>query len=215
MRQAPQLVIFDCDGVLVDSERIAVRVDQQVLETVGLSLSQEEIIDRFVGRSASVLDAVIEEHLGHPVPQEMRAEFDRLYQQAFEANLEPVVGIREALEQIPLPMCVASSSKPRSLRHKLEMTGLIPFFGDHIFSANQVARGKPAPDLFLFAAEQMRCPPSDSVVIEDSQYGIEAARAAGMRVFAFAGGITPIGHLRREGVVLFDDMRALPALLGA
>lgn len=214
MQEAPQLVIFDCDGVLIDSERIAVRIDREILERVGLSLSEEEIIDRFVGRSASVMDAVIEEHLGYPITPEMRAEFDRLYQQAFEANLEPVVGIPEALAQIRLPMCVASSSEPDSLRRKLEMTGLTRYFADHLFSARQVARGKPAPDLFLFAAEQMRCRPSDSVVIEDSQYGIEAARAAGMRVFAFTGGITPLDHLQREGVVLFDDMRALPTLLG-
>jgi HAD superfamily hydrolase (TIGR01509 family) len=210
-----RLAIFDCDGVLVDSERIAVQVNQVVLERVGLSLAEEEIIDRFVGRSESVMDAMIEDHLGHPIPGEMRDEFDGLYRQAFEANLKPVEGISEALKQIRLPMCVASSSQPDSLRLKLGITGLIPYFGDHIFSAAQVSRGKPAPDLFLFAADRMGCSPSESVVIEDSQYGVQAALAAGMGVLAYTGGITSRETLQREGAILFDEMRALPALLRA
>jgi HAD superfamily hydrolase (TIGR01509 family) len=211
--EPPQLVIFDCDGVLVDSEPIAVGIDQLVLERVGLSLSRREIIDRFVGRSASVMDAVIEERLGHPIPPELRAEFDRLYQRAFDAELKPVAGIPEALERIRLPMCVASSSEPNSLRHKLQLTRLDCYFGDRVFSARQVPRGKPAPDLFLFAAEQMRFPPSRSVVVEDSQYGVQAGLAAGMRVLAYTGGITANDTLRSDGVVLFDDMQELPTLL--
>jgi HAD superfamily hydrolase (TIGR01509 family) len=210
----PELVIFDCDGVLVDSEPIAVRVDQEILASVGLDLSREEIIDRFVGRSAAVMEAAVAEHLGHPVTPAMRAHFDRLYADAMASELTPVPGVVRALERIPQPKCVASSSKMSNLRRKLAMTGLLPFFGNAIFSADQVARGKPAPDLFLFAAERMSAAPGACVVVEDSQYGVSAALAAGMRVLAFAGGITAASSLRQDGAVLFDDMSALPGLLG-
>jgi HAD superfamily hydrolase (TIGR01509 family) len=190
-----------------------VRVDHEVLASVGLELSREEIIDRFVGRSAGALEAAIAEHLGHPVTPEMKAEFDRRYVEAFTSELAPVPGVTGALERIGLPKCVASSSQMPNLRRKLEMTGLLPFFGDAVYSADQVARGKPAPDLFLFAADRMGAAPGACVVVEDSQYGVTAARAAGMRVLAFTGGITAASTLQQDGAVLFDEMSALPDLL--
>jgi HAD superfamily hydrolase (TIGR01509 family) len=211
----PELVIFDCDGVLVDSELIAVEIDREVLRMVGIELSETEIVERFVGRSAAVMDAMIEEHLRGPVPQSLRQTFDRMYQDAFDARLTAVAGIEDALDRIEQSVCVASSSTPRSLRHKLELTGLYERFDGHVYSASQVPRGKPAPDLFLFAADQMGVPPEHCVVIEDSPYGLQAARAARMCALAYAGGLIPTVRLEMDGVTIFDDMRRLPELLCA
>ena len=147
------LVIFDCDGVLVDSERIAVEIDLLVLNRVGLTMTKQDVIDRFVGRSASVMDSAIEEHLGGPVSPELQAEFDHLYVEAFERDLAPVPGIGQALAALTHPTCVASSSTPDSLRRKLTHVGLYDTFAGRIFSAVEVANGKPAPDLFLHAAK--------------------------------------------------------------
>jgi HAD superfamily hydrolase (TIGR01509 family) len=213
VREPPELVIFDCDGVLVDSERIAVKVDQVVLATVGIALTEAEIIDRFVGRSASVMDQAIEKQLGGPIPKDLRQRWEDLYRRAFEIDLKPVDGINEALAELRQPACVASSSEPRSLRHKLALTGLLPRFEGRIFSASQVRRGKPAPDVFLYAAAQLGVPPEGCVVVEDSQYGVEAALAADMHVLAYAGGITRIDTLQREGVAVFHAMRDLPGLI--
>lgn len=211
----PELVIFDCDGVLVDSERIAVRLDRAKLRELGIPLSESEIVDLFMGRPTAVMDAWIEEQLGHPLPSEQRAHYERRFDEAFAAELAPVDGVEEALDRIALPVCVASSSEPDSLRHKLELTGLAARFGDHVFSASQVPRGKPAPDLFLFAAEQMGAAPHRCAVIEDSRHGVAAARAAGMTTFAYTGGLAPKSTLAHDGVILFEDMRELPALLRA
>jgi len=210
-----QLVIFDCDGVLVDSEPIAVRIDVAVLHDVGLPLSKAEVIDRFVGRSPRVMLEAIEAHLGHPLPGNWGERYGHLYWDAFEAELTAVDGIQAALEQISLPSCVASSSEPDSLRHKLELTGLYERFAGRIFSASEVANGKPAPDLFLYAAEQMGVDPPDCVVVEDSRYGVQAARAAGMDVVGYAGGLTPAAVLEGPRTVVFESMRELPELIHA
>jgi HAD superfamily hydrolase (TIGR01509 family) len=208
-----ELVIFDCDGVLVDSEPTAVKVDREVLRMVGIELSEAEIVERFVGRSTSVMDAMIEEHLGGPIPRSLKQTFDRMYLDAFETTLAAVDGVADALERIHQPVCVASSSTSESLRHKLELTGLHDRFDGHAYSATQVRRGKPAPDLFLFAAEQMGVAPARCVVVEDSPYGLQAARAARMRALAYDGGFVDRTRLRLEDVMVFDDMRLLPELL--
>ena len=208
-----QLVIFDCDGVLVDSEPIAVRIDLEILHDVGLPLSEAEVIERFVGRSPRVMREAIQTHLGHPVPGSWQERYEHLYWDAFEAELTAVEGVREALEQISLPSCVASSSEPDSLRHKLELTDLYERFQGRIFSASEVANGKPAPDLFLYAAGRMGVAPPACVVVEDSRYGVEAARAAGMDVLGYAGGLTPASVLAGPRTVVFDDMRELPGLI--
>lgn len=208
-----ELVIFDCDGVLVDSEGLAVEIDQRVLQMVGIELSRAQIIERFVGRSATVMDAMIEKRLGGPIPDALKDDWNRLYEDAFAARLTSIEGIEAALEQIELPVCVASSSTPETLRHKLELTGLRERFGGHHYSASQVAQGKPAPDLFLFAAKRMGVFPDRCAVVEDSPYGIEAAIAAGMRPFAYVGGLIPRKRLQIGNAILFDHMRELPSLL--
>lgn len=208
-----RLVIFDCDGVLVDSEPIAIRIDIEMLAELGVTMSPDEVIERFVGRSPEVILADVEAQLGGRVPDGWLERGDARLRAAFEAELTPVPGIEQALDAIDVSTCVASSSGHEFLRLKLELTGLYGRFVGNIFSATEVANGKPAPDLFLHAARQMGAEPSDCVVVEDSRYGVQAARAAGMDVFGYAGGVTPPHVLEGPRTVVFDDMHTLPQLL--
>ena len=214
MAPAPvELVIFDCDGVLIDSERLAVKLDVRLLHELGWPLSEAEVIERFVGRSDRETRTAIEAHLGRPLPADWDQRTKRLYREAFANELAPVEGVLEALDRISLPSCIASSGTHEHLRYTLTLTGLYDRFAGRIFSAEDVAAGKPAPDLFLHAAERMGAEPERCVVVEDSRAGVDAARAAGMDVLAFAGGLTPAELLDGPGTVLFEDMRALPGLL--
>jgi HAD superfamily hydrolase (TIGR01509 family) len=209
------LVIFDCDGVLVDSERIAVRIDAIVLERLGWPLTEAEIIDRFMGRSEAYMTGAIERAIGRSLPAGWEGEFAPLYRDALEAELEAVDGVVEALNSISTPTCVASSSTHERLRLTLGLTGLYERFEGRIFSSTDVTNGKPAPDLFLHAAATLGADPARCAVIEDSRYGVEAARAAGMRAFGYAGGLTAAELLAGPATTVFHDMRELPALLEA
>jgi HAD superfamily hydrolase (TIGR01509 family) len=213
VRTPISLVIFDCDGVLVDTERIAVRIDVMVLAQLGWSMTEAEVVQRFMGRSDEEMTADIEAHLGRRLPDSWEEPFRHLYRQAFEAELEPVAGVVEALDAIATPTCVASSGTHEKIRFTLGLTGLYERFAGRIFSVSDVARGKPAPDLFLHAAGRMGVPPGQCAVVEDSRYGVEAARAAGMRAFGYAGGLAPKGSLAGPHTVVFEDMRELPRLL--
>jgi HAD superfamily hydrolase (TIGR01509 family) len=208
-----RLVIFDCDGVLVDSEPIAVRIDVEMLAEVGIEMSEAEVIERYVGRSPEVILADTEARLGRRVPEGWFERGEARIREAYKTALRPVDGIVEALDAIDVPVCVASSSGHDNLRYKLELTGLYERFAGHIFSATEVANGKPAPDLFLHAASRMGADPADCAVVEDSRYGVQAARAAGMDVFGYAGGLTPRDVLEGARTIVFDDMRTLPKLL--
>jgi HAD superfamily hydrolase (TIGR01509 family) len=210
---AVELVIFDCDGVLIDSERLAVKVDVLALRELGWPLSEAQVIERFVGRSDRDTRAAIEAHLGRTLPDGWQQTINARYHEAFAAELAPVAGVREALDRITLPTCVASSGTHQHLRYTLRLTGLYERFAGRIFSAEDVANGKPAPDLFLHAAASMSARPGACVVVEDSRSGVEAARAAGMRVLAFAGGLTPSDLLDGANTTVFADMRQLPRLL--
>jgi HAD superfamily hydrolase (TIGR01509 family) len=180
------LLIFDCDGVLVDSEVIAHQTLLDALATIGLSMSLQEAFELFSGRSLKDTTALIERRLGRPLPAEfLEHSRERLFGR-FRAGLKPVADVANAIHALPFRRCVASSSSPERLSLALEVTGLAPLF-EHTFSATQVERGKPAPDLFLFAAKQMSAKPAHCIVIEDSTLGVEAGRAAGMRVIGFAG----------------------------
>jgi HAD superfamily hydrolase (TIGR01509 family) len=210
----PEMVIFDCDGVLIDSERLAVVLDMEMLAVLGWSLPQTEVIERFMGRSATYMLSEIERWLGHPLPERWAEDWDERYRQKLAAELEPVDGIVEALEQITLATCIASSSEHDHLRRNLRTVGLYDLFKGRIFSASEVENGKPAPDLFLHASLRMGVEPSRCVVVEDSRYGVQAGRAAGMHVLAYAGGgMTPIDALAGPGTTVFEDMRQLPELL--
>jgi HAD superfamily hydrolase (TIGR01509 family) len=206
-----ELVIFDCDGVLIDSERLAVRTESQILTELGWPLSEAEVIERFVGRSSVYMQTVIEEKIGRPV--DWRREFERRVREACERELVPVEGVIAALDEIAVATCVASSSSHQMLNFKLGLTGMSERFEGRIFSADDVEHGKPDPAVFLFAAASMGVPPDRCAVIEDSVSGVEAGLAAGMTVFAFSGSVTSAQRLQRDGVTVFESMRLLAELL--
>ena len=208
-----KLVIFDCDGVLVDSERLAIRVDLVVLARLGWVLTEAEAVERFVGLSEAQMRHQIESHLGRSLPDSWEKECQQRLRERFASELRPVDGVVEALDAIPHESCVASSGTHEKIEFSLTLTGLYERFAGRIFSAVDVPRAKPAPDIFLHAAEQMGAQPRQCVVVEDSAPGVTAALAAGMRVFAYAGGVTPTARLNRPGAIVFDDMRELPALM--
>ncbi|MFI1416744.1 HAD family hydrolase [Streptomyces sp. NPDC020731] len=208
-----KLVIFDCDGVLVDSERISIQVDRAMLAEVGWHLTESDILERFLGRSHAHMVHEIESHLGRPLPAGWEDEYHAAIDRAFEASLTAVDGVEQALDRIGTPTCVASSSTHERLRRTLGMSGLYHLFEGRVFSSTEVSRGKPAPDLFLHAARRLGVAPADCAVVEDSPSGVRAARSAGMTVFGYVGGVTPASWLAGSGAEMFDDMRLLPDLL--
>ena len=184
----PALVIFDCDGVLIDSEVIFGRVLGECLIAGGFEISIPEAMMLGIGKNRLTLTAEVEARFGLPLPESffetMRARVDI----AFERELRAIPGIEELLAALAAPRCVASNSHLERVRHALSLTRLLPLFEPHVFSASQVAHGKPAPDLFLFAARQFDARPEECFVVEDSTTGVEAAIAAGMPVVGFCGG---------------------------
>ncbi|MGW8954140.1 HAD family hydrolase [Streptomyces sp. NPDC055709] len=214
-RPSVELVIFDCDGVLVDSERICVKVDAAILAELGCPFTEAEIVELFVGSSTEVYTAAVEERLGRRLDKDWQRDHEHLYREALTAELTAVDGISEALDRLTAPFCVASNGDHESIRHSLKLTALSERFEGRVFSAADVRNGKPAPDLFLHAARSMGVDPARCAVVEDSRYGVQAARAAGMRSFGYCGGLTPASRLEGPGTVVFDDMRELPRLLEA
>ena len=207
-----ELVIFDCDGVLIDSERIASTVLMEMLRELGWNISFEEVVKRFKGLNASDTVAAIEAAMGQKLPAGfIDAEREEAVRR-FEASLLPIPGIEAVLEGLRLPRCVASSSEPARLIPSLEMTGLSQYFVPHIYSSTLVERGKPFPDLFLYAARQLGVAPEDCVVIEDSPAGVRAGVSAGMRVLGYAD-LTAAEQLESAGATVFRSMDALPGLL--
>jgi HAD superfamily hydrolase (TIGR01509 family) len=213
MADPVELVIFDCDGVLVDSEPLGIEVDLQMLAELGWRLSEAEAIERFVGRSEKHMLAEIERHLGRQLPPGWQREYQQLCRDTFASRLLAVDGILEALDRIEVETCVASSGDHARMRYTLGLTGLYERFEGRIFSATEVAHGKPAPDLFLHAADHMGVAPAACVVVEDSHWGVQAAQAANMRVLAYAGGVTAADALSGPGATVFYDMRDLPGLI--
>ena len=211
MTDAVGLVIFDCDGVLVDSEKLAIQVEARLLASLGWAIEESEILDRFVGRSDAHMLSEIERELGRPMP-EWQGLYDEALEAAFRSELKPVPGIEFALKNLGVPFCIASSGSHEKMKLTLGLTGLLPHF-DRIYSATEVSNGKPAPDLFLHAAAQCDVDPSRCVVVEDSRSGVQAARAAAMRVLGYAGGPTPATWLQGTGTIVFTDMSQVPALV--
>ncbi|MFF4388676.1 HAD family hydrolase [Streptomyces sp. NPDC001552] len=210
-----ELVIFDCDGVLVDTERIALPLQVALGAELGWPLTEEEVMDRFMGRSSASIHKDIAGRLGDETAGLWRELFERRHREAVDAGLSAVEGLPQALGTITLPTCVASSGSHEKMRHTLGRTGLYEHFEGRIYSATEVSRGKPAPDLFLYAAQRMGIDPAACAVVEDSRPGVEAARAAGMRSFGYAGGLTPAERLEGAGTVVFHDMRELPGLIAS
>ncbi|HKQ60642.1 MAG TPA: HAD family hydrolase [Candidatus Polarisedimenticolaceae bacterium] len=211
---APELVVFDCDGVLVDSEPVANRILAEALRALGLPASYADVCRDFLGLSLPQCLAIIERRLGRPAPADFLERLQQRTYAAFRRELQPVPGVVEALERIELPVCVASSGEPEKIRLALGLTGLLPRFEGRIFSALEVARGKPAPDLFLHAARSLGAQPAACVVVEDSVPGVLGARRAGMAALGYAGSADP-ASLVAAGARVFHEMRELPELLRA
>ena len=208
------LVIFDCDGVLVDSERLTNAVFADMLNELGLSFSLDDMFREFVGRSMTQCLEKIETLLGTPVPESFADEYGRRTEVAMRDGLRPVAGIEAALDAISIPTCVASSGSHDKMRMTLGLTGLIDRFSGRLFSVTEVSRGKPHPDVFLYAAEQMRSRPERCAVVEDTAIGAQAGNAAGMTVFGYAE-LTDPAALAAEGAIVFDEMSRLPSLLAS
>jgi HAD superfamily hydrolase (TIGR01509 family) len=181
-------LIYDCDGVLVDSEVLAGAALAELMTNLGHPLTGPECSRIFGGLNVTDVLAKAEQILGRPVPPDRGEEAGQRLLVRFRQELQPMNGVAAAIASLPYPRCVCSSSAPERLRLSLDVTGLAPLFGEHVFSAAQVRHGKPAPDLFLFAARSLGEAPSDAIVIEDSPLGIAAARAAQMRSIGFVGG---------------------------
>lgn len=211
-----RLVIFDCDGVLVDSEPVANRTLGSMLRELGLDLTQQQIFEHFVGYSEQHCLRVIERMLGRPAPENFQRDLQARTFDAFKTELRAMPGIEQTLDALDaagLPYCVASSGDHKKMNTTLGLTGLLPRFAGRIFSVTQVAHAKPAPDIYLFAAAQMKAVPSSCAVVEDTPPGVQAGVAAGMTVFGFCA-FTAAEKLRAAGAQqTFDDMRRLPQLL--
>ncbi len=201
-----ELVIFDCDGVMVDSERLTIEVESRLITALGWPLAPGEVAERFLGRSDSYMVTEIEAVIGRAIP-EWRSEYECELRRAFTRELKPVDGVPDLLETLDVQTCIASSGTHEKMALTLGLTGLWDHFDGRIFSVNEVGRGKPAPDLFLHAAASMEAAPDRCLVIEDSPSGIEAALAADMRCVAYAGGLIPMERLERFGVPIIHDMR--------
>lgn len=207
-------MIFDCDGVLVDTEIVSNTVLGRLLTEAGLPTTLEDCMRDFRGRSIASVLTIAERRFGGPLPFDVGARYYADVEAVFVRELEPVPGVIDALDRIALPSCVASSGPHHKMAVTLRTTGLWERFEGRIFSATEVARGKPAPDLFLHAAASMGFDPASTAVVEDSLPGIEAAVAAGMRALAFTRH-SDAAELAAAGGEPFDDMAALPGLLEA
>ena len=211
-----RLVVFDCDGVLVDSERLNVALDVEAIGELGWAITREEVIARHVGLSEADATADIESVIGRPVPAEWVLRWRSAYHAAYEMQLEAVPGVGAAIADLVADgwaVCVATSGERATTWRKLARCGLAQWFTEAtVFTAADVARGKPAPDLFLWAGAQLGVAPERCVVVEDSPHGVAAARAAGMPCVGFAGSVTSRGQLVDADVVI-DDMSALVAAI--
>ena len=179
-----ELVIFDNDGVLVDSEPISCRIVSEMLNAWGYETTPERCFADFQGGTFARLHAIIHDRTGRHLPEDFYARYQEVLFERFPRELEPIAGVREALERIPLAKCVASSASMDKIVTALEVTQLRHHFGEHLFSAQQVGQGKPAPDIFLKTAATLGVEPADCIVFEDSHAGVTAGVAAGMMVIA-------------------------------
>lgn len=208
------LIIFDCDGVLVDSELLAARVFSESLARQDISMSAEECHRQFRGHSLAYCIDWLEERHGGKLAPEFVPGLEQATNAAFSRQLQPVPGVRAALDlldSIHVPYCVASNGSHAKIKNSLEVTGLLPLFADRRFSAQDVERGKPAPDLYLYAAEAMGVPRAFTTVVEDSLAGLEAALGAGMRPLMYM----PEGVVEVDArATVFTKMEELPRLLG-
>lgn len=212
--------MWDFDGCLVDSETLACQAFAELATEAGFPITTEIFVDRFTGKSLREILHIIDEEAGLNLSHAFPAERLRQKREAlFERSLRPIPGVLEFLDgHSHLPMCIASGSEPERIQHSLQVTGLAKYFPQHVFSSSQVGQGKPAPDIFIYAAHQLGVEPKDCLVIEDSIAGVTAGVRAGATVYGFLGG-SHIGpnhdqKLRAAGAyALFNNMRELPEII--
>lgn len=207
------LIIFDCDGVIADSELLSARVLIEQLALVGIAVTPEDVRRDFLGRSFPTVASTLRSRFAHPLPDDFETTYRARLLELFDTTLRPTPGFAPMLEALRLPCCVATSSSPPRVARTLEVLGLTGRFGPRVFTASQVARGKPAPDLFLFAARQMGVAPERALVIEDSLPGLEGARAAGMAVLHYRGGAHLAGQPPLQDAPGFDHWSEFPQIL--
>jgi HAD superfamily hydrolase (TIGR01509 family) len=202
MTWRPSLIIFDCDGVLVDSEMLSAGVLMAMMAEAGFPITPEIFRADFLGRNFASAARKTEERFGRPLPDDFQGEYRERLLARMRGELRPMAGVQAVIETLSCAYCLATSSSPQRLALSLRVTGLQPYFEGRSFTASDVRRGKPAPDLCLHAASIMGASPDSCLVIEDSEIGIQAAQAAGMRVWHFAGG----AHVK-GGYCLPEGMR--------
>ncbi|WP_405217008.1 HAD family hydrolase [Agrococcus sp. Ld7] len=210
-----EAVIFDCDGVLVDSEELAMEVSHRLLAELGLHYDPAEMRRRFVGCSSRFFRETVEADLGRPLPEDWDARSGSAMAAALRRDVAAIPGVEAALRSIRLPVAVASNSGHERIRLSLDTVDLLDRFEPAIASAEDVPDGKPAPDVYLHAAALLGADPARCIAIDDSHFGVRAAYSAGMRVLAFEGAGEIAELPRCDRVTTFHDMRELPALLDA
>lgn len=214
-----ELIIFDFDGVLVDSETMGCQIWSDVFARHGMTVSAQDIMEKYTGKTGTLICSLIEKEYGYHIPDGFLDEVNETTEEIMAKELKTVPGVLETMPNLSVPVCIASGSRPKRLNMCLDVTGLRRFFPDKtVFSSHFVKNGKPAPDLFFFAADKMGVSAKKCLVIEDSSSGIIGAKAAGMKVFGFIGAshCTPERGCRllESGAdLLFDDFTKLPELL--
>lgn len=212
MKTSEKLIIFDCDGVLVDSEPLSNRTIAEQMQELGISMTEDQAIHLFAGGSLANVKNYIKEVTGQIVPDDFEDAYRKRSYELFRKELQPVRGITEVLEKLPYQKCVASNGPIPKMKLNLGLTNLMHYFEGYLFSAYEVGHWKPDPRLFLHAAATMGFRVEQCIVIEDSDHGIHAAKTAGMQVFGYAGR-TPKEKLEKAGAQTFTDMAMLPKLL--
>lgn len=204
-------LIFDCDGVLVDSESMSIGILLQLGQKIGFVMEEKVAVDRFAGVALQQILQYMEEESQQKFAPNIIHEYRRLTYEAFRQNIQAVPGIRPLLQQLSVPFCVASNAPQEKIRLNLGLLQLLPYFGEHIYSAYDVQRWKPEPELFLHAAQKMGFDPKDCAVVEDSLAGVQAARTGGFTVYGYAHG-RRAEELAQAGAIVFDHMDKLPQL---
>ena len=210
---APKCIIFDCDGTLVDSEAITNQVIAEMASELGIEMTGDEASATFGGKTLDGVVYKMKELSGNDLPKDWLPRLIQKVNESWESKLRPVKGVKELLEKIKIPVCVASNGEPTHVRHSLRLTKLYDFFDEKIFTASEVSKPKPSPELFLYTAKKMGFAPSECAVIEDSVTGVTAAVNAEMEVYGIINNLFSEEQLRNAGAIPFKSMDELHALL--
>jgi len=208
-----KLIIFDCDGVLVDSERLTNQVFIDMLAVEGVNITLQEVMENYVGIPLQDGITLLEKLHQFKLPESFISEFNQQSMAVLESDLQLISGVEKVIRNLQIPFCVASNSRTEKVRAMLKITGLIDYFNGKIFTASQVKHPKPAPDIYLYAARAFNIAPSDCLVIEDTSVGVTAAKVAGMTVLGYAAQTSTTRLLAAGAHDVFTDMRKLPMLI--